>query len=279
MPYLDHEKLVRSANALGPLPQSVTRLSALLADKDYDLREVVRTVELDSTLAGRIVRIANSAVYPGARLSRVGDAIVRVGSGMIQAMAMEALARPEVDLDLSPFGLTTAEYWKHCVAVLSFAEEIAKRAKHGVGDQLATAALLHDFGKLVLAKHLTPAQRASLAASETDRPTADHEMLVLGVNHAEVSAVVLQVWKLPPDVVAAVQYHHSPQMYDEPITHALVVSNQLALRAEDHQEAYDRDTDLRAYSLDALQIREPDFEAAYESGKVRLSDTLAVFES
>jgi HD-like signal output (HDOD) protein len=75
-----------------------------------------------------------------------------------------------------------------------------------------TAGLLHEIGMIVLSQYLTPQRRADIGSmmSEDRLSRIQAEKTVLGTNHAEVGACLLQRWGLPEVIVEAVAHHHAP---------------------------------------------------------------------
>lgn len=279
MIYPFHESLVKTANSLPPLPQSVVRLTDILGDPDYDVKDVVRVVEVEPTLAGRVLRMANSALYSSGKVSTIQGAIVRLGTGTVRSLAMSESVRPRKDIDLSAFGLTPETYWSHSVAVLSFAEEMAAQRIARFGDDLPTAALLHDFGKLVLSRHVSPEMIDHL--NETDSPLTrvQREMAVFSVDHAEVTAVVAQAWKLPENIVRAVQYHHNPVEYDSPICHGLHLANHLAWKLEAQNFELESERATHESSTQSLRISEESLDRVFREGKQRFEAIHEFFNS
>ena len=111
-------KLSESARSLPPLPQTTTQIIAIIGDPYFQVSDLIKVIALDPTLTANLLRVANSASYSTARpTASVGDAIVRLGTGTIMAMALSVSAMPQPGVDLSPFGLTTKEFWRHCVAL------------------------------------------------------------------------------------------------------------------------------------------------------------------
>lgn len=278
MTLIDQEPLLLAADELAPLPRSVVRLSSVLADPAYNMMDVVRAVELDPPLAGRLLRLANSALYSGPPVSSVSLAVTRLGTVTVRLMAIATIARPKHGIDLSVFGLTAESYWRHCVAVLSFAQEMGTQKRGTFGDDFATAALLHDFGKLLLADRVTATHVEQINALDPSLPSVEKETLVLGVNHAEVGAVVAKSWKLSDGLIRAVKYHHDPAEYDSPMCHGLNLANQFAWRLESRDEDLDRASASRMTSINALGLDEEQVESIFEIGTDRLNEILEVFQ-
>ena len=270
MKVLSGDRLVEAANTLPPLPETFVRLQKLFSDPEYSSRDVVRAVELDPVLTGRALQLANSATYGLGNINTTQHAVARLGAGTITALAIIASAQPPADLDLSAFDLTPRSYWTHSVTVLAFAEELISRRFGNFGNELLTAALLHDFGKLLLAPQLNPEQIDQIAGMDQQLPAVDRELIVLGVNHAEVTAIIAQSWGLSERLVRAVQHHHHPGEFEDPICHGLNIANQLAWRVEGYGVELEREATAFANSMSALQINDEQLELLLEAGLARL---------
>ena len=94
------------------------------------------------------------------------------------------------------------------------AEYLAEAESYGnfLPSTAFTAGLLHDLGRAVLSKVLTPKDRADIRNLMTTEslPRFEAERAVLGADHAEVGAYLLKRWTLPELIVDAVGGHHSP---------------------------------------------------------------------
>lgn len=80
-----------SRYGIEPTPESVRRLTQLLAQQDSDLDEIARLIDRDPTLRQRLLRAANSgAAETGNIVETVEEALMRNGIGCALLMAMGA---------------------------------------------------------------------------------------------------------------------------------------------------------------------------------------------
>src|SRR5207237_8826997 len=75
-------------------------------------------------------------------------------------------------------------------------------------DEASTAGLLHDAGRLVLARRFREDYWRVVGGASEVEAIERAEASSLGVDHAEVGAWILEAWSLPPAIVEAVRGHH-----------------------------------------------------------------------
>ena len=91
------------------------------------------------------------------------------------------------------------------------AQALAKRSGYRAAEEAFVAGLLHDLGKVVLNLYLTKLFATVAGRAETQHVAfMDAERSVLGFDHAQAGAQVLEKWNLPPVLVSAVRWHHAP---------------------------------------------------------------------
>lgn len=278
MTYLDQEALVHAANQLPPLPNTVSELMQIFSDPNYRMERVVRVVELDSALTGMLLRLSNSAIYGQPTTSSAKTAIMRIGAGMVQAIAFASSVRPDTKIDLSIFNLTIDSYWRHSLFVTAYAEELSNQRIAPFADEFQISAVVHDFGKLVMAETMTQQHRAEMDELDPALPEFQKETMVLGVNHAEVSAIVCQHWGMTDTVVQTVQFHHDPDQISTPDAHGLNLANHLARRfTGDPLRSYAIEKTSRERALEFLGVSDDQFTDLYESGAARCNAMLDLF--
>jgi putative nucleotidyltransferase with HDIG domain len=86
-------------------------------------------------------------------------------------------------------------------------------------DEVFTAALLHDIGKLALGNFVQKdlERIRDMVAKGISFEVAEY--IVLGTNHADIGARILKKWSLPAELVNAVLWHHDP---DHCATHCVL---------------------------------------------------------
>jgi len=183
----------------------------VLAQSVPDIHKLERLINKDPAMAGTLLSVANSAMYSryGSAASTL-DAIVRLGYSKLKRFALaQTFAR------VFRFG-RPASVWSptrfhlHSSAVGMAGELLADRLAVVNGGHAFLAGLVHDLGKLLFAV-ATPEQwqRIDSYALHGGNPM-EKEVELLGVDHAELSALAARKWNLPAPVFEAVRRHHSP---------------------------------------------------------------------
>jgi putative nucleotidyltransferase with HDIG domain len=221
------KELVDRASDLPPFRQSVLRLLELMQNPEATATEVVEVVQVDPVISGKLLQVCNSGVF-GLRekVLSVQHAVVFLGMTEVQRVTMAISTGGTLTRPLQNYDLTGQQFWRHCVIT---AQAAALIASGSTGLQIApsvayTAGLLHDIGKLVTDRALTPEDSAIVReiARLHDCPAVEAERTVLGASHADTGGYLLTKWGLPPVLVESVQNHHNPICHPTPELSALV---------------------------------------------------------
>lgn len=185
----------------------VFEIIALLNDPRSTFEQVVAKLTPDIT--ARFLNLANSAYY-GVEVRSVGHAVKLLGfnamrQNLITSFLIEHLTK---QLDLARFDFEAFQERARVAAAL--ARTLGEVLDvDGLGD-LYTAALLHGIGTLVAAVHFPEALREIDAAGEADRQARQEvERWVLGADLAEIGALVLERFNIPPAICQAVRFHRA----------------------------------------------------------------------
>jgi putative nucleotidyltransferase with HDIG domain len=205
---LDREGLLKQVAALPALPQTLADAQRVLRNEECSARACVEVLGRDPALVAQVLRLANAASFGHAgRVASLHDAVLKLGRQKL-GMVMTATAVIDRFNAAACPGFDLMAFWREAMACAMAAQALA--VELGTDDDLAfTAGLLHDLGRLVLAVHLpTIAAQALTLARLHDLPLHVIERDLLGIDHAELGALVARHWGFPSVMVSAIAGHH-----------------------------------------------------------------------
>jgi HD-like signal output (HDOD) protein len=276
---IDIRALTRSAQHLEALPASATRLAALAAADNLNLQDVVQVVALDQALTLRVLQAANSAASASVMpIATIKDAVIRLGLHSLLSLATAVGVQKRMARALPEYGLTEGALWRHSVAAALAAESAQTFCRVSLPPGTYSAALLHDVGKLVMARFLDPEVLRVLAAAREEGGLsslrAESELLL--VHHGELGGLIAQHWQLPERLVTGIIHHHTPGQANDIIADAVHVANIAAKHAGTGYSATEEDNRLDEGSMERLGLTADGFVGLCGQVTARLEKVLAV---
>ncbi|MFQ5463659.1 MAG: HDOD domain-containing protein [Phycisphaerae bacterium] len=209
------EMIIRSA-AVPTMPQVVTRFLEISGEENYKVKDLVAVLNMDPGISGELLRLTNSPLFGVTRkVTSLQQAVTLLGMKRVRSLVLGRYLTEGIGKtgkDMGDFSLSY--YWRRSLgtAVLSakFADHVASRYR----EEAFLGGLLADVGVVVineaLSERYTPivGHYAPMCADDF----VQQERAELGLTHAEVSALVLDKWMLPPTIVEAVRHHHEPDI-------------------------------------------------------------------
>lgn len=208
----ERKKILAAIKSVPSLPSVVVKLRQYLNDPDVNFDELAQVIQVDPGLTANVLQLANSAYFGWSRtISSVKEAITRLGTNRVFQMVLCMSVAPLVRKPIRGYDTDAEGLWEHSLAVAICAEELAKALKLPEAKEAFTAGLLHDMGKVVMGTFVEVDDEPIKEIMTSDQLAFNEaEMMVLGIDHAEVAGVLLQGWNLPDDVVEAARWHHQP---------------------------------------------------------------------
>ena len=192
-----------------------TKLQTAMAREDVPAREVAQIVASDTVVAAKVLQMVNSAFFRrGKRVTNMEQAVNYLGFNAVRSLVFsEEVFAQWPDRAGAPF-LNLGKLQLHAHETMGAVHALSERSL--IADDALLAALLHDIGYWILA-HECPhrLESAYTLALEQQLPMHDAERLVMGASHAQIGAYLLGLWGLPPSVVEAIAYHHTPERLPE----------------------------------------------------------------
>ena len=206
------------------MPATSAKLLKMLKDPDSSASQIEDVLKYDPGLTANILKLTNSAYFGlPAKVSSVKQAIVLLGWKRLLQLVMTMCMSTVMKKPVPGYDLPHGELWRHSVAVSVAAELVVKALKIPGADEVFTAALLHDVGKLVLGGFVQEDlhQIESMVSKGIAFEVA--EFIVLGIDHANIGARILEKWSFPDDLVNAVGWHHDPETCENHCTFSDIV--------------------------------------------------------
>ncbi len=199
----------RSLGSYGPVLQEI---EAALQSPQCNLNSIGDAIQKDPDLTARLLRLANSPFFGFAnRLSTVAEAVSLLGIQQIQDMIVASSVLEQ--FKGVPDNLVNKDsFWRHSLAVGITARLLAMERRLPKPDKFFVAGLLHDVGRLVLMLQAPESAQAVFELYQREKILLrDAEKKILGFDHQQIAAELLQSWSYPAALVQAVAFHHTPE--------------------------------------------------------------------
>lgn len=206
------EELVDRVNDIPAFPQTVIKIMELLKEPRSAAIDIEREIMKDQGLTAKVLKMANSAFYSGRRqIKTVVDATVLLGFDTVQSIVLASTVGKVMEKELKGYSYERSALWRQSQISAIMARSIAKKAKFPNPDIAYTAGLLKDVGKVILDEYVHDSYTQILdKISQETISYVSAEEEVLGFNHGQVGAKIVEKWRLAPELVEAIEFHHNP---------------------------------------------------------------------
>lgn len=195
-------EIIAETSSLPTIPGVVARLQALSENRRSTIEEMARLVSSDQILSARVLRLVNSPSYGFYRVSTISNALILLGVNVIKSLALSSSI-------FEIMGKSIVGLWEHSLGAGVAANVIARHLKLPEVEEISTAALLHDIGKVII-KEKCPNDYESIERLMRERNLTmlEAERELLGTDHAEVGEWLVRSWYLPDKLSEPVACHH-----------------------------------------------------------------------
>lgn len=229
---------------LPEMPASARQIMALrAAAPEQALTEVLHIAGRDPILAAQLVYWARSSLRGAPPVDSLEAAVQTLGlENALNFLLASTMSQGFQIPSDGPVGLHN--FWRRSIYCTALVGELVKRLPPSVPVNPGLAylsGLLHNFGYLALG-HLFPARFFLVNRFLAVNPHVPLDVVdryVLGTEHWQIGAWLMQAWEMPEEVIAAVRWHHNEdctQPYAE-YSNLVLIANRLLQRiglGEDH---------------------------------------------
>jgi HD-like signal output (HDOD) protein len=206
------------------LPVVAVKLMSVAQRTDVKLDEVVKLLEQDSLIAGRVLKVVGSAVYSSAgKVTSLREATLRLGLNTIRDLVMEIAMNMRVFK--SADYADTMELLRRHATVTAHLCRVVCRYTPVEAEFSFMAGLLHDVGIAGTLLALSDDKKRRKAPPDLVSiwPAVDRV-------HQRAGELMAGHWALPPDIGFALGAHHQVliQGYAHPLAATVALANELA---------------------------------------------------
>jgi len=229
----DVKRYVKGLGNLSTIPVLLGKILTILRDESATAEELYELIAADQALAERVIRVANSAFFGhSGEVKSIKQAILFLGYDRIKSIAVGMTV---MDIFPARSSFQVENLWVHSYEVAFIAAALSDTVAMTLPKECFLTGLLHDTGRII---QYSMDHKAFLKIETTDT-LLDQEHLAFGCTHAETGAWFLEEIGMPPDIVSATRYHHSPSAAQENrdmvslVALAEALSRKLSPRIED----------------------------------------------
>lgn len=217
--------MVENVLQLISLPEIYLRLQNTIDDPLHSRQQIADVITYDPALSARVLRIANSSYYSFPNeIETVVSAVGIIGELDLRNLVLATTVVGSMS-SLNYKGIDIDAFWLHSLRCAISARLIAKSVNGHNPEILFLAGMLHDLGILVIYQQ-NPTLAGSIARQMEEkhqlRDQAERELL--GFDHAEVGALLIEAWGLSAELAELTRCHHQYQLAQDSKPAALMIA-------------------------------------------------------
>jgi len=201
-----------------PVPSAaLQKIAEVLRDPDASATDLALVLKEDPSVAGKVLRLANSAYigFPRA-VSSVQHAVVLLGFKRIQSLIIttELLSSCR---NTASFPFSIDRFRLHSVTVACIAENIGRhlrRYRDIDENELFSGALLHDIGKLIAAI-VDPSEVKTVSGRSIEQCIPYYRAETDTFSHTIFGSAVGEAWNFPAELIACIRGHHAAACFPD----------------------------------------------------------------
>ena len=205
---IDPKTFLRGHCKLPALPEAVIRIQGMLQDRETDSAMVAEIISGDPALVAQVLAVVNSAYYSLPKTtSNVKYAVAYLGLSVIQRIVISVGV-------VNAMGINEKNelnnYWYHSFFTALTTKYLAKKFYSYLDpEELWTASILHDIGKLVYIKFFPEHYKALKRYCEQNGCLfSEAEEYYKLPSSSYLGSLLCHHWRLPGKVEDACGYHN-----------------------------------------------------------------------
>lgn len=206
------EKIIEEIDQLRPFSNICQKIIEITSNPDSRMTQLVDVIKYDQGMTANLLRICNSAYFGlKKRIVSIQQAVAYLGLEKVASLVVMGNSADNLKKAQRGYDLTEGELWRYSVSSALIAQDLAE--KRGLNNVylIFTTALLKDIGKVILNTYVRESfEEIIKMVQELDLTFSEAEKRVIGIDHAELGAMVAERWNFSPDMVDIIRNHHDP---------------------------------------------------------------------
>lgn len=201
-------RVIEAIESLPTLPVVAFQIGEVIHSKNVSVDQVAKMLRADPATSAKLLRLVNSSYFgiPGG-VSDVARAIPFIGFNTLYQLVLSIGV-------LETLSAKTGAYdpralWLHSLTVATAARELATELRQSDAGACFTAGLLHDMGKIALAK-IDPQGFVAMhqTMKDTGMSMSEAEKLHNLFPHEKLGSRLAKHWKFPATLAMPIELHH-----------------------------------------------------------------------
>ncbi len=205
------QELIEGSVRLSSLPEIYFKINDVINDPESSFGDVADVISNDTSLSFRLLQIVNSSFYNfPSPIDTISHAISIVGTKQLRDLALATSVLTAFEGIPEDF-VSMKSFWKHSVGCGIAAWIVALNCRESNPEWYYLAGILHDVGRLIIFEnHPEKAEMIVEQSLSQNRLMFEVEREILGFDHGEVGAALLDSWNLPLNLQEITGSHHRP---------------------------------------------------------------------
>lgn len=195
--------IIKDTKSLPTLPGVIAKLTSLAENNKTSVNEMAKVVSSDQVLSAKVLRLVNSPFYGfSGRVSTISNALILLGVNVVKSLALSSSIFEMMEKN-------TVGLWEHSLGAGIAANIISKKLNLPEIEEISTAALLHDIGKVIIKIKLEDDYDILVSQiREKNMSMIEAEKELLDADHAEIGEWLARSWFLPDKLIEPIAFHH-----------------------------------------------------------------------
>ena len=204
------QTLMKEIKNLKPIPAVANQLLAVVDNPDSSMEDIANVIQYDPAITASVLKTCNAA-YFGLKnpAESIKDAVNILGTDQVIELVLFKSGAKALSGKQKGYGLEGGDMWRYSVSSAVIAKQLASRFSLKNKNTIFTAALLKDIGKIILESHVSDSSnKIKTLVKDKGFSFREAEKKVLGIDHAELGAMIAKMWKFSPRMIKIIRNHH-----------------------------------------------------------------------